>query len=107
MGLMTIFSATLGLSMPWLVTAAVFARGSNRLDISVEYAWGPLMPCPKCGAHTLPKVIEAVAETWYHNDFLNYATYLHVRIPRPTCPGDCLSPERPWCRAGSRFKKLP
>jgi hypothetical protein len=103
---LTLFSATLGLSMAWQVTEVNFEKGSNRLDIRVQYAQrGPLF-CPACGAQGLSTPVEWLSETWYHSDFFNYATYLHARVPLISCGCGGLTLERPWCRAGSRFAKV-
>ncbi|HBG04721.1 MAG: hypothetical protein A2075_12375 [Geobacteraceae bacterium GWC2_58_44] len=105
---MAIFSATLGLSPPWQVTAATFAKESNRLDLSIEYAHGSPLPCPICGREATSHPAETITEVWYHEDFLRYATYLHAQVPLITCCcGVGAFPlERPWSRAGSKFARL-
>lgn len=103
---MAIFSATLGLSHPWRITAADFARDSKRLDITIEYAKPPL-DCPFCGGHEPGAPAKTCVETWYHEDFFRYTTYLHAKVPLMTC--DCgvgFPKERPWSRAGSKFARL-
>jgi len=104
---MAIFSATLGLSPPWQVTAASFARESNRLDISIEYAHAPPQDCPICGGKGTCCLAETVLETWYHDDFFHYVTYLHARVPlMACCCGGTFPLERPWSRAGSKFSRI-
>jgi len=102
---LAIFSGTLGLSPPWQVTSVSFARESNRLDITVHYEQANSLTCPVCGAPGAICPFESETETWFHEDFLNYATYLHARVPRLSC--SCGDLPRPWCRAGSKFSKLP
>jgi len=97
-----IFSATLGLSHPWQVTAVTIVKEEGRLDITVAYAAGSL-PCPECGRHRPCHVSES--ETWEHGDFFSYQTFLHARVPRAercSCGNDAPI-GRPWCRGGSKF----
>lgn len=101
---LAIFSATLGLSPPWHVTAVEFDRSSNRVDIKVEFRHGSALVCPACGE---AETGEWQTETWYREDFFNYSAYLHAEMPCVSCRCGALSLERPWCRAGSRFSLVP
>jgi len=107
MGRLRIFSATLGLSPPWKITSVGFAEGSNRMDISVELMQGNTLICPICGAQGVPVSGAPETEIWYHDDFLAYATYLHARVPSLVCGCGAFPLQRPWCRAGSRFSRVP
>ena len=103
-----IFSATLGLFPPWQVTSATFSKDSNRLDIQVEFLHTTGHDCPFCGGRGTCRPAGTVQETWFHDDFFRYATYLQARVPLLACRcGRKLHPERPWSRAGSRFCRLP
>jgi transposase len=104
---LSIFSATLGLSPPWQVTSVSFEKESNRLDIRVEFTPGCSLTCPVCGRHEHVSAAEEDTEVWYHADFFRYAAYLHARIPQLACACGALPLERPWCRAGSRFARVP
>jgi transposase len=100
-----IFSATLGLSHPWKVTAVAFVREENRLDITIDFDLGNRIRCAHCGHDVIPARGED--EIWHHDDFLCYSTYLHARIPHIECPcGNIFPVERPWSRAGSKFTPL-
>jgi hypothetical protein len=101
---LALFSGTLGLAPPWYVTSVTFARDASRLDISVEYGQLAPVSCPFCGEQAV-SYTEAESETWFHANFFDYATYLHARVPRLPCC--CRTLPRPWCRAGSRFARLP
>jgi len=97
-----IFAATLGLSHPWQIVSLAMEKESNRLDISIDFVGDCPSTCSAITAQGRPCKVER--ETWFHDDFFNYKTFLHVRAPRPLCP-DCwiaLS-KRPWSRSGSRF----
>jgi hypothetical protein len=104
MALAKIVSATLGLSTPWQVSKMTFADGNRRLDITIVYDDGEGTVCPCCG--TSGTTCEAEPETWYHHDFLRYATYLHTRVPTFICCGRRHAVERPWARTGSKFIKI-
>lgn len=99
-----IFSATLGLSYPWHVTAVAIDRDGNRLDITVDCYHGNCFICPSCGSVRPPSLL--LRETWLHRDFFHYTTFLHARVPHANCCGEKLSLERPWARHGSRFRPV-
>lgn len=103
----TIFTATLGLIPPWRVISARFSEKSNRLDIDVEYARVKEHDCPLCGGKGTGCTTEMLQETWFHENFFRYATYLHARVPMVVCHcGGAFRPERPWCRPGSNFCRV-
>lgn len=99
-----IVSATLGISPPWHVSDVRVAGNAQRLDIVVTYETGNRAPCPCCG--TKGDACEGIAETWFHHDFFNFATYLHTEVPHVICCGHAHAVERPWARPGSKFVKL-
>jgi transposase len=104
---MTILSATLGLSPPWEVTAANFAKESNRLDIEIAYAYQSPLDCPSCGGKGTSSHAETSAETWFHGNFFTYITYLHAQVPLMACRcGSRFPLERPWSRPGSKFSRI-
>jgi len=97
-----IFSATLGLSHPWQITAVAFSKEGKRMDITVDFVHGSTFSCPNCGAKGIP--CDAESETWHHNNFFRYAAYLHARVPHVDCACCGKKPvERPWTRVGSKF----
>lgn len=104
MNQLKIFSSTLGLVYPWLVTAVSFADEDKRIDITVDYDCITEVCCPLCGA--TGSVCTTETETWFHDNYLCYATYLHANVPRVECCGLIVPVERPWSRNGSRFSLL-
>jgi hypothetical protein len=74
------------------------------MDIHIDLAHGCALTCPKCGSEG--RVFRTEVETWYHNNFFHYMTYLHARMPRIECCDGILPVERPWLRAGTRFSPL-
>jgi transposase len=96
------FAATLGLSHPWQITSVSFAKEERRLDIDIDHTGSGVITCPTCGKETVACDMEN--ETWYHEDFFRYTTYLHARVPRIECACCGIQTmERPWSRAGSKF----
>ncbi len=79
-----IFSATLGLVDPWRITAISFSNSEKRIDITVETQWGESAPCPHCGESSCPDAVQL--ETWLHRNFFDHIAYIHIRIPRFSCP---------------------
>jgi len=101
MELPSIYSATLGLAHPWNVTSVEFADDMKRLDITVVYIANDSLSC-KCGSGV--QWLWTALETWHHDDFFRFNTYLHARVPRFTCSACGGSEvEKPWSRKGSRF----
>ncbi|WP_183363389.1 transposase family protein [Geomonas limicola] len=74
------------------------------MDIRLDVFLGNLFTCPCCGKPTPPCGFEE--ETWFHEDFFGYATYLNARVPQLQCSAGILSADRPWSRTGSRFSRL-
>jgi transposase len=104
MQLPAIISSTLGLAKPWHVTKVVFASDRRRLDITIEYEDSADLACPHCGK---PGALgETETCTWFHDDFFSYETYLHTRLPRPSCCLGHSKIEPPWSKKGSRFTVL-
>ncbi len=101
MELPAIISSTLGLSLPWQITSVSFSKEEKRLDITVEFQDNNSLPCPNCGCEGVP--CQKKTETWYHDDFFRYKTYLHADVPHIECCGNIIPVERPWSREGSRF----
>ena len=66
---------------------------------------GLSLPCPNCGCGGVP--CQKKNETWYHDDFFRYKTYLHADVPHIECCGNIIPVERPWSREGSKFALLP
>jgi hypothetical protein len=100
-----IFSATLGLFHPWKISSVSFSDGQRRMDITIDFVSDGSICCPVCGQEG--QVCEAARETWRHDDFLNYLTFLHVRVPLRKCANCGVSEvERPWTREGSKFVKI-
>lgn len=97
-----VFAATLGLSHTWQIVSLSMEKDANRLDIGIDFIGDYPPACPIC--KTQGRSRDLVRETWYHADFFNYRTYLHVRTPRLQCPVCGISLiERPWTSPGSRF----
>ena len=102
-----LFGLALGIVPPWTVTAVEFNKESSRLDITIDFQRGALLPCPVCG--TPSPAHDTTEKQWRHLNFFQYETYLHARVPRVRCPNsDCgvKLVQVPWARAGSGFTLL-
>ena len=98
----SLFSATLGLYHPWKISTILFSKEEKRLDITIDFTHDESFVCPVCGK--IVELCDVADETWHHNNFFRFATYLHARVPQMNCSCCGISiVERPWSRAGSRF----
>lgn len=102
-----LYAATLGLFPPWRVSDVRYAHEERRLFLDVAYDTDKLRHCPHCSSDMLP-CTETICETWQHDDYFHFVTYLHAHIPQLECPScGILAIDRPWARADSRFAPLP
>ena len=101
-----LYSATLGLHAPWIITSISVDKESCRLDITIETTSDAAFSCPRCGCEAAP--CETLDETWYHQDFFDYCAYIHARVPHVSCRRGCgiSRVDVPWGRSGSRFLPL-
>jgi transposase len=102
-----LFSAALGITPPWEVTAVTFSKEEKRLDITIDFPRGSTFACPVCGAEA--KAYDTTEETWRHLNFFQYDAYLHARVPRVNCPKSGCGIKKisvPWARPGSGFTLL-
>lgn len=102
-----LFGLALGITPPWEVTSVAFDKGSNRLDIHIDFQRGGKLPCPVCG--TFSPVHDTVEQQWRHLNFFQYEAYLNARVPRVKCPNSGCGVKLvqvPWARSGSGFTLL-
>lgn len=101
-----LFQAALGLNPPWIVTACQFDAEKRRLDITIDFTKGSLLPCSGCGKPDCP-IHDTKRKVWRHLDFFQHEAYLHVRVPRTKCC-DCGVKQVavPWARPGAGFTLL-
>jgi transposase len=103
-----LWTAALGLSGPWRVSAAEFDAESGRLDLHVVYPRGTRFPCPEpgCGQDRCP-VHDTAEKTWRHLDFFQHKAFVHARVPRVRCGEHGVHLVAvPWARPGSGFTML-
>lgn len=96
----------LGFRAPWFVRRVELDAQAGRVDVYIEHASGARFACPKCGE--LRAVYDHTAErVWQHLDTCQYPTFLHVRLPRVSCPADGISQvSAPWAEGSSPFTLL-
>ena len=101
-----LYQHLLGLRAPWFIRRVDLDVQGGRVDVHVEHAEGARFACPKCGE--LRAVYDHTAErVWQHLDTCQYPTFLHVRLPRVSCPADGVSQiSVPWADGSSPFTLL-
>jgi transposase len=100
-----IFSATLGLSLAWEITAISFSEMEKRIDFAVSFSDNSDSACPCCGVAGEISAVEC--ETWVNSNYLGHIAYLHARVPCIAC--ECCGTKRvepPWARPGSGFSLI-
>jgi transposase len=100
-----IFSATIGLSLPWEMTAVSISELEKRIDFTVDFTHNSGIACPCCGITGTTGGVEP--ETWVNINYLGHIAYLHAQVPYILC--DCCGSkqvDRPWARAGSGFTRI-
>lgn len=96
------YGQLLGIYSPWSISDVALDLGNNRVDIHIEYT-DDNGPCPVCGAIS-PKHDEREERTWRHLDTMQFATYLHCRVPRVRCKEHgAKTLKTPWAGKNSRF----
>lgn len=96
------YGQLLGLHSPWSISDVDLDMANHRVDITIEYA-DDEGPCPECGAVS-PKHDDREARTWRHLDTMQFATYLHCRVPRVRCQEHgAKTLTTPWAGKNSRF----
>jgi len=98
-----LYSAALGLSLPWYVSGSEYSLIKNSLDIDIDFKRGSEFPCSCCG--NLAKAYDTKKQSWRHVDSFSHYTYLHARVPRIDCFEGCgiKQIDVPWARSGSGF----
>lgn len=99
------YTALLGLGEEWRVTLLNLNVEEARLDLYLSYvAKGAI--CPECGA-LCPLHDHQDERIWRHLDTMQFATYIHARVPRSMCPvHGAKAIELPWAGKHSRFTLL-
>src|SRR6476469_9725637 len=100
-----LFSAALGLQLPWQVVDVQFDAEAKRLDLYLDFAPGSAFACPECGA--LRKAYDTSRREWRHLNFFEHKCYLHADLPRVDCSSCGIkTADVPWSRPGSGFTLL-
>lgn len=96
----------LGFRAPWFVRRVELDAQAGRVDVYVEHREGARFACPKCGEAR--GMYDHVPERVFrHLDTCQYPTYVHVRLPRVSCPADGVNQVSvPWAEGSSPFTLL-
>ncbi len=103
-----LFTAALGLTLPWRVSRVEFDPEHTRLDLYLDFPRGARFACPAtgCGQGQCP-VHDTTAKTWRHMDLFQHKAFLHARLPRVRCRVHGVRQVGlPWAREGSGFTLL-
>lgn len=101
----SLFTRALKLEPPWKITKVDFDEKAGAINIFIDFPRGSVFCCPVCGKAV--KAYDTTEKEWRHLNFLQYACYLRVRVPRIDCPGDGVRQiEVPWARDGADFTFL-
>jgi len=100
-----LFSAALGLQLPWQVVEVQFDQAAKELHLYLGFATGSTFACPVCGAAR--KVYDTKERVWRHLNFFEHKCFLHADLPRVDC-SKCgvKTVDVPWSRPGSGFTLL-
>jgi transposase len=101
----SLFTRALKLEPPWEITKVDFNEKAGAIKIYIDFPKGSVFRCPICGKAV--KAYDTTEKEWRHLNFLQYACYLRVRVPRIDCPGDGIRQiDVPWAREGADFTFL-
>jgi transposase len=100
------FTAALGLQVPWHVAKVELETVKRRIDFEVVSS-AKRLTCPSCGAAD-QAVHDRIRREWRHLDFFQFEAWLHADIPRVGCTacGKTTQTPVPWAREGSGFTLL-
>jgi len=97
------FAKLLRLQPPWRVREVKLEETAERVDVWVEEAPGTKWGCPECH-RPAPLHDHGGERIWRHLDTCEYATYVHVRLPRTRCPNHGVRQvPASWAEPGSQF----
>ena len=93
----------LGIQLPWNLKKIEVIHVASVVRIEIDYLRNTSFPCPNCGKSS--KVHDGSYREWRHLDFMQYKTYLRVKIPRTNCEkcGILTLQEMPFGRMGSHY----
>ena len=77
----TLFTASLGLTLPWKVTDIGFDAEARQVDIDGGFPAGSRFAYPFCGAVDHP-VHDTPQRRWHHLHFFGQRVYIHADVPR-------------------------
>ncbi|GHV13298.1 ISL3 family transposase ISMac21 [Fibrobacterales bacterium] len=103
-----LFSAALGLSNPWQVTAIDFNAYAKRLDIHIDFTAGSKFSIgDENDDGTAYPVHDTVEKEWRHLNFFQHECYLHARTPRvKLADGSVRLVTPPWAGKSRGFTLL-
>lgn len=102
-----LFTAALGIQLPFYVELVNFNPEAKRLDIDINFKRGSHFNYIEDGVSCECSVHDTVQKQWRHLNFFEHECYLNVRIPRVKLPsGKVRLLEVPWQGKSSGFTLL-
>ena len=110
-GMRELFTAALGVSSPWRVSAVRFEPSAQEIHFDLVCE-ATRLPCPRCAAPEQP-IHDRLRRDWQHLHFFQYRALLHAEVPRVRCEvcgaqgdGEVHQVAVPWARERSGFTLL-
>ena len=97
------YRALLDLLPPWVVTNVSLKLLEKRVEISISWPEGHLVPCPECQAEC-PLHDHRASRQWRHLDTMQFQTIIISEVPRSNCPKHGIKTVQiPWAAPHGRF----
>jgi transposase len=103
MEIATVLEKVLNVEEPWEIQEVEVKHSANVLRIKIDYLKESKFSCPKCGEESL--VHDGKYREWRYLDFMQYKTYLEIKIPRTKCEkcGVLTIKDLPFARTNSHY----
>lgn len=99
------YGQLLGIYSPWSISDVALNLQESRVDIVIAYT-DDSGPCPECGADS-PRHDEREERAWRHLNTMQFATYLHCRVPRVRRKEHgAKTLKTPWAGKNIRFTQM-
>ena len=96
-------SQLLEVPSPWFIERIDFQKGSQVVDIFMDFKKGSRFRCSECDSDC--SVYDKAVRRWRYLDWFDYRCYLNVSVPRTNCRVDGIRTinATPWGRMGTHY----